>query len=63
MKSTLGVPSLFDLRIEPSGEAFLANVVSRTETEITVAFEARIGVTPGTAKRAVNPRIGRHGQW
>lgn len=63
MKSTLGVPSMFELRIEPSGEAFLANVVARTETEIAVAFEARIGAPPAAAQKAAAQRINRHGQW
>ncbi|MEQ1576336.1 MAG: PilZ domain-containing protein [Hyphomicrobium sp.] len=38
MKSTLGVPDAFELRIGPAGEAFQCDIAWRTETEIGVMF-------------------------
>lgn len=38
MKSTLGVPEMFQLVVQPHGEKFECEITWRTQTEIGVAF-------------------------
>jgi hypothetical protein len=38
LKSTLGVPDLFQLKIDTTGDTFTCDVLWRTETDIGVSF-------------------------
>jgi hypothetical protein len=55
MSSTLGVPAAFKLVIKPHDDTYACQVVSRTETDIRVAFK-------GQAKQpeASAPKNGLH---
>lgn len=52
MISTLGVPSTFELRLEPSGEKLFCNILRRTETELAVTLQEPAVASPIKTNRA-----------